>query len=71
MPRFQQNVMRHAKKWESMVHTQILKVSNKVGALGQPRWMGWGRSWEGGSGWGAHVYTWLIHVDVCQILPQY
>ena len=24
----------------------------KAGALGQPRGMGWGGRWEGGSGWG-------------------
>ena len=23
-----------------------------------------GRRWEGGSGWGIHVYPWLIHVNV-------
>ena len=26
---------------------------------------------EGGSGWGTHVYPWLIHVNVCQKPPQY
>jgi len=25
-----------------------------------------GGRWEGGSGWGGHVYLWLIHVDVWQ-----
>ena len=33
-------------------------------ALGQPRGMGWGGRWEGDSGWGTHVYLWLIHVNV-------
>jgi len=33
--------------------------------------MGWGGSWEGGSGWGTHVHPWLIHVNVWQKLPQY
>ena len=29
--------------------------------------MGWGRRWEGGSGWGTpRVYLWQIHVDVWQ-----
>ena len=43
----------------------------KVSALGQPRGMGWGGRWEGGSGWGDHVYLRLIHVDVWQKPPQY
>ena len=24
----------------------------------------WRGRWEGGSGWGIHVYPWLIHVNV-------
>ena len=39
-------------------------------ALGQPRGMGWGGKWEGGSGCGTHVQPWLIHVNVRQN-PQY
>ena len=35
-------------------------------ALGWPRGMRWRRRWEGGSGWGAHVHPWRIHVDVWQ-----
>ena len=27
----------------------------RAGTLGRPRGMGWGRRWEGGSGWGTHV----------------
>ena len=27
---------------------------------------GWGGRWEGGSGLGAHVHLWLIHVNVWQ-----
>ena len=42
-----------------------------AGALGRPRGMGWGRRWEGGSGWGAHVNPWLIHVNVWQKPLQY
>ena len=42
----------------------------KAGALGRPRGMEWGGRWEGGSGWGTHVNTWLIHVSVWQT-PQY
>ena len=34
------------------------------GALGRPRGIGWRGRWEGGSGWGIHVYPWLIHVNV-------
>ena len=33
--------------------------------------MGWGGRWVGGSGWGTHVYPWLIHVNVYQKQPQY
>ena len=33
-------------------------------------WDGEGR-WEGGSGWGAHVNPWLIHVNVWQKPLQY
>ena len=33
-----------------------------AGALGQPRGMILGGRLEGGSGWGTHVYPWLIHV---------
>ena len=33
--------------------------------------MGWGGMWEGGSGWGAHVNPWLIHVNVWQKPLQY
>ena len=43
----------------------------RVGALGKPRGMGWGRRWEGGSGWGTHVNPWLIHVNVWQKPLQY
>ena len=35
-----------------------------AGALGWPRGMVWGGRWEGGSGWGARVHPWQIHVDV-------
>ena len=38
----------------------------RAGALGRPRGMGWGRRWEGGSGWATHVNLWLIHVNVWQ-----
>ena len=46
---------------------QVLRAS----ALGRPRGMGWGRGWEGRSGWGTHVNPWLIHVNVWQIPVQY
>ena len=37
-----------------------------AGALGRPRGMVWGGRWEGGSGCGARVHPWQIHVDVWQ-----
>ena len=37
-----------------------------AGALGWPRGMGWGQRWEGGSGWGTHVHSWRIQVNVWQ-----
>ena len=37
-----------------------------AGALGRPRGMVQRGRWEGGSGWGARVHPWWIHVDVWQ-----
>ena len=38
---------------------------SELGALCQPRGVGWGGRWEGGSkGRGLYVYLWLIHVEV-------
>ena len=33
--------------------------------------MGWGGRWQGGTGWGTHVTTWLIRVSVWQEPLQY
>ena len=41
------------------------------GALGRPRGIGWRGRWEGGSGWGIHVTTWLIHVSIWENPLQY
>ena len=41
------------------------------GALGRPRGIGWRGRWEGGLGWGIHVYPWLIHFNVWQKPLQY
>ena len=41
------------------------------GALGRPRGIEWRGRWEGGLGWGIHVYPWLIHVNVWQKPLQY
>ena len=38
--------------------------ASNLGALGRPRGIGWGGRWEGGSGWGIHVYPGLMHVSV-------
>ena len=43
----------------------------RAGALGRPRGMGWGRRWEGGSGWGTPINPCLIHVNVWQKPLQY
>ena len=43
----------------------------RAGALGRPRGMGWRGRQEWGSGWGTHVNTWLIHVNVLQKPLQY
>ena len=43
----------------------------RPGALGRPRGIGWRGRWEGGWGWGIHVYPWLIHVNVWQKPLQY
>ena len=37
-----------------------------AGALRRPRGMVWGGRREEGSGWGTHVYLWLIHFDIWQ-----
>ena len=41
------------------------------GIRGRPSGIGWRGRWEGGSGWGTHVYPWLIHVNVWQKPLQY
>ena len=41
------------------------------GALGRPRGIEWRGRWEGGPGWGMHVYPRLIHVNVRQKPLQY
>ena len=41
------------------------------GAVGRPRGIGWRGRREGGSGWGIHVNSWLIHVSVWQKPLQY
>ena len=37
-----------------------------AGARGRSREMIWGGRWEGGSGLGAHVHLWQVHVNVWQ-----
>ena len=43
----------------------------RAGALGWSWAMGQGGRWEGGSGWGTHVHSLLIHANVWQKPPQY
>ena len=42
------------------------ETSAQGSCMGRPRGIGWGGSWEEGSGWGTHVNTWLNHVNVWQ-----
>ena len=51
--------------------TLLVKFKLTILALGRPRGIGWRGRWEGGSGWGIHVYPWLIHVNVWQQPLQY
>ena len=70
--------------WENSIETSTLSKWNRspaqvgcmrqvlrAGALGRPREMDWGGRWEGGSGRGTHVNSWLIHVNVRQKPLQY
>ena len=41
------------------------------GVLERPREIRWRGRWEGGLGWGIHVYPWLIHVNVWKKPLQY
>ena len=43
----------------------------RAGALGRHRGMGWRGRREGRLGWGTHVNSWLIHVNVWQKSLQY
>ena len=43
----------------------------QIWSLWQPRGVGWGRRWEGGSRGKRHVYLWLIHIDVWQKPTKY
>ena len=42
------------------------ETSARACALGRPRGIGWRGRWEGRSGWGIHVTSSLIHVNVWQ-----
>ena len=42
----------------------MYETSAQEWSLGEPRGMGWGGKWEGGSGWGLHVSPWVIPVNV-------
>ena len=53
------------------VQVQCMKQGTQSQCTGITLWMGWGRMWRGGSGWGTHVHPWLIHVSVWQKPLQY
>ena len=67
--------------WENGIETCILSyvkqianqgLMHETGCSGLVHWddpEGWGG--EGGSGWGPHVHSWPIHVNVRQKPPQY
>ena len=65
--------------WENGIETCILSYVKWItspgsmhgtGCSGLVHWddpEGWdGGRWEGGSGWGTHVYPWQVHVNVWQ-----
>ena len=65
--------------WENGIETCILSYVKRItspgsryntGCSGLVHWddpEGWdGEGWGGGSGWGTHVHTWWIHVNVWQ-----
>ena len=41
-----------------------MRQALRPGALGRPRGSGWRGRWEGGSGWGTHVNSWLFDFNV-------
>ena len=45
---------------------RCMSQETHTGALYQPRGVGWGGRWEGGSRGRGYVYLWLIHVDIWQ-----
>ena len=55
----------------SPVQVGCMRQVLRAGALGWTRGMGWGGTWEGGSGWEIYVNPWLIHVNVWQKSLQY
>ena len=66
--------------WENGIETYILSYVKQIaspglmhdtGCSGLVHWddpEGWDGEglWEGGSGWGTHVHSWQIHVNVWQ-----
>ena len=56
---------------KSPIQVGCMRQVLMAGALAWAREMGWGRRWEGGSGWGTHVNPWLIHVKVWPKPLQY
>ena len=43
---------------------RCMAQETQTGALYQPRGVGWGGRWEGGSKGRGYMYTYLIHVEV-------
>ena len=55
----------------SPVQVRYMRQGAQGCALGWPWGMWWGGRLERGSGWGTHVHSWLIHVNVWQKPLQY
>ena len=55
----------------SSAQVECMRQVLRAGTLGRPKGMGWRGRREGGSGWGTHVNSWLIHVNVWQKPLQY
>ena len=71
---FERSSLKHVyyQRWNrSPAQIGCMRQVLRPGAMGRPRGIRWRGRWEGGSGWGIHVYPWLIHINVWQKPLQY